>query len=111
MAGAVLPMAVAHGEGRAEFAEATGPQRLLDGGLVGLRWVDHYGEPTQRYPFNPNGSPLGIAGVASSDGRVTIAMPHPERVHRAVQHSWRPPGLGEDSGWMRMFRNARKALG
>ena len=111
MAGAVLPIAVAHGEGRAEFAEATGPQRLLDAGLVGLRWVDHYGEPTQRYPFNPNGSPLGIAGVASSDGRVTIAMPHPERVHRAVQHSWRPPGLGEDSGWMRMFRNARKALG
>jgi phosphoribosylformylglycinamidine synthase len=111
MAGAVLPIAVAHGEGRAEFTEATGPQRLLDAGLVGLRWVDHYGEPTQRYPFNPNGSPLGIAGVASSDGRVTIAMPHPERVHRAVQHSWRPPGLGEDSGWMRMFRNARKALG
>jgi phosphoribosylformylglycinamidine synthase len=111
MAGAVLPIAVAHGEGRAEFGSAEGPQRLLDAHLVTLRWVDHYGEPTQRYPFNPNGSPLGIAGVCSSDGRVTIAMPHPERVHRAVQHSWRPPGLGEDSGWMRMFRNARRAMG
>lgn len=111
MAGAVMPIAVAHGEGRAEFATADGAERLVAAGLVGLRWVDHYGQPTQRYPFNPNGSPLGIAGVTSSDGRVTIAMPHPERVHRAVQYSWRPPGLGEDSGWMRMFRNARRALG
>ena len=69
------------------------------------------GEPENTFPLNPNGSPQGIAGVSSADGRVTIMMPHPERVFRYVQNSWAPQGAGEDSGWMRLFRNARRALG
>jgi phosphoribosylformylglycinamidine synthase len=72
-----------------------------------LRFVDHRGRPTERYPYNPNGSPAGIAGICSTDGRVTALMPHPERVFRTVQHSWAPREWGEDGGWMRLFRNAR----
>jgi len=78
---------------------------------VVLRYVDHRGAATERYPFNPNGSPGGITGVTTPDGRVTIMMPHPERVFRSVQMSWRPGGLGEDSPWLTMFRNARRWVG
>ena len=74
-------------------------------------FVDNRGQVTEHYPANPNGSPEGIAGLTTEDGRVTITMPHPERVYRSVQNSWRPAEAGEDSGWMRMFRNARCWLG
>src|SRR5262245_3811842 len=90
MEGSVLPIAVAHGEGRAELASPEALRALDQSGLVAARFVDNRGEPSQRYPANPNGSPLGIAAVTSADGRVTLTMPHPERVFRAVQHSWRP---------------------
>ncbi len=103
----VLPIAVAHGEGRAEFAPHSGPRELLEHGLVSLQFVDHHEQPTDLYPFNPNGSPLGLAGLCSLDGRVTALMPHPERVFRSVQNSWVDRSWGEDGGWMRLFRNAR----
>ena len=109
MAGSVLPIAVAHGEGRAAFRDAA--QQAAAEALVAMRFVDGKGRAATNYPANPNGSPGGIAGLASAGGRVTIVMPHPERVFRAVQNSWRPAHAGEDSGWMRMFRNARRALG
>jgi phosphoribosylformylglycinamidine synthase len=109
MAGSQLPIAVAHGEGRAEFRDAAA--EAASAGLVALRFVDNRGRVATRYPANPNGSPGGIAGLASADGRVTILMPHPERVFRTVQNSWHPPAAGEDSGWMRMFRNARAWVG
>jgi phosphoribosylformylglycinamidine synthase len=109
MAGSQLPIAVAHGEGRAEFASAADAAAVR--GQVALRFVDNDGRVAGRYPANPNGSPDGIAGLASSDGRVTVLMPHPERVFRTVQNSWYPAGAGEDSGWMRMFRNARIWVG
>ncbi len=109
MAGSQLPIAVAHGEGRAEFAGA-GDEAAVRG-LVALRYVDNRGRVADRYPANPNGSPDGIAGVVSGDGRVTLLMPHPERVFRTVQNSWHPANAGEDSGWMRMFRNARVWVG
>ena len=105
----VLPIATAHGEGRAEFASETQEQRAL--GLIAAQYVDSWGQATQRYPANPNGSPHAIAGLTNDDGRVTILMPHPERVHRTVQHSWHPDGWGEDAPWMRMFRNARVWVG
>jgi len=124
MAGSRMPIAVAHGEGYAEFADE---KKLATGSpLVALRFVDNRGKPTEIYPLNPNGSPQGIAGMTTPDGRFSIFMPHPERVFRAAQHSWRPadtarsevePGAGggtewrEDGPWMRMFRNARKWLG
>jgi phosphoribosylformylglycinamidine synthase len=107
MAGSRMPIANAHGEGRARFAAAQ-DQALA---TVALRYVDPQGKPTERYPYNPNGSPDGICGLTTADGRFTIVMPHPERVRRTVQMSWQPPGLGEDSPWMRMFRNARVWLG
>jgi phosphoribosylformylglycinamidine synthase len=107
MAGSVMPIAVAHGEGRAEFADAAAVAACEATGLVSLRFVDNRGRPAAEYPANPNGSPGGITGLSSRDGRATILMPHPERVYRTVQNSWHPDGWGEDSGWMRMFRNAR----
>jgi phosphoribosylformylglycinamidine synthase len=76
-----------------------------------MRFVDTRGRVTETFPANPNGSPGGLASVCSTDGRVTITMPHPERVFRTVQNSWRPPGWAEDGGWMRLFRNARVWLG
>jgi phosphoribosylformylglycinamidine synthase len=109
MAGSQLPIAVAHGEGRAVFADAA--DRAAAAARVTLRFVDNRGRVATRYPANPNGSPAGIAGLASEDGRVTILMPHPERVYRTVQNSWHPATAGEDSGWMRMFRNARIWVG
>jgi phosphoribosylformylglycinamidine synthase len=107
MEGSVIPVAVAHGEGRAEFADPAAEAACATSGLVSLRFVDNHGEPTERYPANPNGSPQGITGLCSADGRATILMPHPERVYRSVQNSWYPREWGEDGGWMRMFRNAR----
>jgi phosphoribosylformylglycinamidine synthase len=107
MHGSVLPIAVAHGEGLAEFSSHAGAAELLEHGLVTLQFVDHYEEPTEVYPLNPNGSPVGLAGVCSDDGRVTALMPHPERVFRSVQNSWSPKEWGEDGGWLRLFRNAR----
>ena len=107
MEGARLPIAVAHGEGRAEFTEESSAGDLEATGLVAVRFVDHRGAPTVHYPENPNGSPGGITGLTSRDGRVTLMMPHPERVFRAVQHSWRPQGWTEDAPWMNLYRNAR----
>lgn len=110
MAGAQLPIAVAHGEGRAEFK--AGHQQAATGqGIISARYVDHAGKVTERYPHNPNGSPQGITSLTSTSGRVTIMMPHPERVFRAQQYSWKPASWQEDSPWMRMFRNARVWLG
>jgi phosphoribosylformylglycinamidine synthase len=111
MAGSRLPIAVAHGEGRALFRDAADAAALDAANCVPLRYVDNLGRVASTYPANPNGSPGGIAAVTSRDGRVTATMPHPERVFRAVQHSWRPPGWREDGGWMRMFRNARVWIG
>ncbi len=107
MAGSRLPIAVAHGEGRAEFAEGADPRGVFDAGLAALRFVDNHGAATEIYPANPNGSPLGLTGLTTTDGRFTIMMPHPERVFRTVQNSWHPDDWGEDGPWMRMFRNAR----
>jgi len=111
MAGSRIPIANAHGEGRAEFGSAAALDALEAASLVSARFVDGAGEVTERYPANPNGSPRGIASVTTSDGRVTVIMPHPERVFRTVQMSWHPPEWGEDSPWMRMFRNARRWVG
>ncbi|HEX6008250.1 MAG TPA: phosphoribosylformylglycinamidine synthase subunit PurQ, partial [Burkholderiales bacterium] len=109
MAGSRIPIAVAHGEGYAEFRDAA----ALDAArpLIALRYVDNRGQPTEVYPANPNGSPRGITGLTTPDGRVTILMPHPERVFRSVQNSWHPDQWGEDGPWLRMFRNARKWCG
>jgi len=109
MAGSRMPIAVAHGEGYAEFRD--GAARKAAEELVALRFVDNRGAVAEAYPYNPNGSPAGITGLTTRDGRFTILMPHPERVFRSVQHSWRPDGWGEDGPWMRMFRNARKWVG
>ncbi len=107
MEGSKMPLVVAHGEGQAKFSHADDRSRA--------RTVLHYlgpdGKAANRYPHNPNGSPEGITGVTTDDGRFTIMMPHPERLFRTVQHSWHPDGWGEDGPWMRMFRNARKWLG
>jgi phosphoribosylformylglycinamidine synthase len=105
MVGSRLPIVVAHGEGRAEFQR----EHQLDAArpLIALRYVENSGEVASRYPANPNGSPEGLAGLTSSDGRVTIMMPHPERVTRTVQHSWHPDDWDEDAPWLRLFRNAR----
>jgi phosphoribosylformylglycinamidine synthase len=111
MEGSIMPIAVAHGEGQAEFPDQASARACMATGLVSLRFVDNHGQATDAYPANPNGSPLGITGLTSSDGRATILMPHPERVYRTVQNSWHPPEWGEDSGWMRMFRNARSWAG
>ena len=111
MAGSCMPIAVAHGEGRAEFKDAAHLSSLQNAGAVALRYVDNYGKVTEAYPANPNGSPQGITGVTSEDGRVTIMMPHPERVFRAVTNSWAPDAWSEDAAWMRMFRNARVWVG
>jgi phosphoribosylformylglycinamidine synthase len=106
MRGSRLPVVVSHGEGRATFS-AGGEGRVA----AAMRYVDNRGAVTERYPFNPNGSPAGIAGVTTRDGRFTVMMPHPERVHRSVQMSWHPDEWGEDSPWLAIFRNARKWLG
>jgi phosphoribosylformylglycinamidine synthase len=110
MQGSVLPIVVAHGEGRAEFDPGLSAESLIARRLAALQYVDNREQPTQQYPFNPNGSELGLAGLCSADGRVTSLMPHPERVFRTVQNSWAPKEWPEDGGWMRLFRNARVFL-
>ena len=107
MVGTRTPIAVAHGEGFADFSQ-TGD---IDKVVKALRYVDNRGEATEVYPFNPNGSPGGLTAVTTADGRFTVMMPHAERVFRTVQQSWHPESWGEDSPWMRMFRNARKWVG
>ena len=109
MAGSRMPVAVAHGEGRIQFAEGESLKQVE--GLIGVRYVDSAGNPTERYPLNPNGSESGVTGLTTPDGRVTIMMPHPERVFRAIQNAWHPDDWLEDGPWMRMFRNARKWVG
>jgi phosphoribosylformylglycinamidine synthase len=104
MRGTQAPIAVSHGEGFANFAH-TGNEQAVQ---VALRFVDNRGQPTETYPLNPNGSPSGITSVTTTDGRFTVMMPHPERVFRSVINSWYPDAWGEDSPWMRMFRNARR---
>ena len=111
MAGSFLPIAVAHGEGYAEFASSAAAEACAKSGLVGYRYVNHDLSVATKYPFNPNGSPLGIAALTNTDGRVTITMPHPERSSRYVQNSWHPRDVGEHGGWTRLFRNARKFVG
>jgi phosphoribosylformylglycinamidine synthase len=111
MAGSRLPVVVAHGEGRVDYRTPGDEAALTTGRALALRYLDHYGQPTERYPQNPNGSPGGATGFTSPDGRVTILMPHPERLFRSVQWSWRPDGWGEDAPWMRFFRNARRWIG
>lgn len=111
MAGSILPIVTSHGEGRAEFSADGEIQQAIIAGCVPVRYVDSFGQTAVKYPSNPNGSPEGIAGMCNTDGRVTIFMPHPERVHRTVQHSWHPDNWGEDGPWMRMFQNARAWVG
>ncbi|MDR9437502.1 MAG: phosphoribosylformylglycinamidine synthase [Thiohalophilus sp.] len=111
MAGSRLPIVVAHGEGQARFEQPQQVQQLLSDQLVTLRYIDNYGEASEQYPFNPNGSPGGITGLTTTDGRFTIMMPHPERVFRTVQYSWHPDDWGNDGPWLRLFQNARHWLG
>ena len=111
MAGSVLPVPVAHGEGRAEFADAGDMGKLTTSGLVAAQYVNAHHSVAKAYPANPNGSQDGLAGVSAADGRVLILMPHPERVFRTVQNAWSDPSWGEDGPWLRLFRNARREVG
>ncbi|MXY57555.1 MAG: phosphoribosylformylglycinamidine synthase [Gammaproteobacteria bacterium] len=111
MADALLPIPVAHGEGRAEFNEGVAATDLERTGQLALQFVDGNGAPAIRYPTNPNGSELGLAGITAASGRALVMMPHPERVFRAVQNSWVHPSWREDGPWLTLFRNARAALG
>jgi phosphoribosylformylglycinamidine synthase len=106
MAGSRIPIVTAHGEGRAVFQKDS-----LEKAIVTMRYVDNRGRPTDVYPYNPSGSPQGITGLTTADGRFTVVMPHPERVFRNVQMSWAPDNAGEDSPWMQIFRNARAWVG
>ena len=111
MQGSRLLIATSHGEGRAEFRRPTDLEACRGAGQIALRYVDNRGRPATRYPANPNGSPDAIAGLTSTDGRVTVFMPHPERVHLTAQHSWHPDSWGEEGPWMRLFQNARAWIG
>jgi len=106
MAGSRIPVASAHGEGRADFGQQPIPEPL-----VALRYIESDGTPANRYPANPNGSPDGITGLSNADGRVTILMPHPERTQRVANFSWAPESWRGESPWMRMFYNARAWVG
>ncbi len=112
MVGSRMPITVAHGEGRVEFSSGQ-PDNVA--ALVTVRYIDHYGQVTEKYPYNPNGSVRGITGLTTPDGRFNVLMPHPERVFRRTQHSWYPQqssaGASEDGPWMRLFRNARRWVG
>jgi phosphoribosylformylglycinamidine synthase len=109
MAGSRMPIATSHGEGRVSFASDT--DRYMASHQIAVRYVDNYGNVADTYPANPNGSLDGICGLSNEDGRITIMMPHPERVARTQQNSWHPSGWGADGPWMRMFRNVRVAIG
>jgi phosphoribosylformylglycinamidine synthase len=111
MAGSRMPIAVSHGEGHAEFKSDVAVDNANNSGTVSMRYVNNYGEVTETYPANPNGSVDGITSLTTTDGRVTIMMPHPERVFRTVANSWHPDSWGEDSPWVCMFRNARAFIG
>lgn len=111
MEGSRMPIAVSHGEGRVEVRDNEHLNAIENSGTVALRYVDNNGNQTQQYPNNPNGSPNAITGLTTTDGRVTIMMPHPERVFRTVANSWAPETWGENGAWMRMFQNARKNIG
>jgi phosphoribosylformylglycinamidine synthase len=111
MEGSVIPIAVAHGEGYAEFPDATAAQVFSESGLVSARFVDNHHQPTEIYPLNPNSSPFGMTALTTTTGRVTIMMPHPERVFRSSCMSWAPKNWGEDSPWMQLFYNARNWVG
>lgn len=111
MAGSHMPIVVSHGEGFAEFGSTDALAACEASGSVALRYIDNNLHVTQTYPANPNGSPAGITGVTSNDGRATIMMPHPERVFRAVTNSWHPDEWKDDGAWMRIFRNARVFVG
>jgi phosphoribosylformylglycinamidine synthase len=109
MEGSLLPIPVAHGEGRADFSATGDFEKCLTGDQISARYIDFNGEPTETYPANPNGSPAGATGFTSTDGRATIMMPHPERLFRSVQMSYRPDDqfTGEAGPWLKMFQNAR----
>jgi phosphoribosylformylglycinamidine synthase len=107
MAGSRLPIAVAHGEGFADFSQRGDAAKVQRA----MRFVDHHGQRTEAYPFNPNGSPEGLTAVTTPDGRFTVLMPHPERVFRNIQMSWTPGDKSAASPWMRMFHNARRFVG
>jgi len=111
MQGSRMPVVVAHGEGRAEFSGEDDLSRLKANSQWALRYVDNHGHPTERFPFNPNGSPSGVAGLCAADGRVNIMMPHPERNFRTITNSWHPKDWGEHGPWLRIFQNARKFIG
>ena len=109
MAGSLIPIPVAHGEGRADFSAGGGARQALDNQTAALRFVDHHGKPTEVYPNNPNGSPEGLTGFTTADGRCTILMPHPERVFLRWQYSWLPKTWRHEAGpWFRLFENARR---
>jgi phosphoribosylformylglycinamidine synthase len=108
MAGSVMPVAVAHGEGRPEFRRSDAA--ILTAGQVALRYVDANHAATERYPDNPNGAPQGLAGLTAAQGRALAMMPHPERVYRSIQNVWRDPQWQEDGPWLRLFRNARSCF-
>lgn len=112
MAGSKLPIAVAHGEGRAKFINKEQEQAFEEQSLCGIKYIDNYGNATQAYPFNPNGSQSAIAGIKSPNGRVLAMMPHPERVCRLEANSWYPAEQFEEWGgygpWIRLFRSARR---
>lgn len=105
----ILPIAVAHGEGFATLSDTDIAGMSAHGQIV-MRYVDSHGTATEHYPLNPNGSPQGVTGICSTDGRVTLMMPHPERNLMAYNHSWKPEAWDNDGAWMRMFRNARAFL-
>ena len=105
MEDSIMPIAIAHGEGKAQFTNK------LNSKNIAMKYVDYHGDSSQIYPHNPNGSENAVASVCNDSGRVTLMMPHPERVFRSIQNSWHPKEWGERSPWMRMFENARKWVG
>jgi phosphoribosylformylglycinamidine synthase len=111
MEGSVIPIAVAHGEGYAEFPDTAAAAAFSASGLVAARFVDNHHQPTEVYPLNPNSSPFGMTALTTPSGRVTIMMPHPERVFRSACMSWSPKDWSEDSPWMQLFYNARSWVG
>jgi len=111
MQGSTMPIVVAHGEGQTEYKQTGDLEQLAEKAQLALRYVDNYGAATESYPYNPNGSADGVTGLTSENGRVTIMMPHPERVYRTVQHSWHPSDWNEQAPWLRIFQNARKWIG